>query len=142
MKKNGFLIGGLIFIALFLVVYLFTSIKLTGNQIISVEEVNNNQIKIENFNYFPYEITIGVGETIEWINLDSAEHTVTSAEGEELNSALLAQGETYSHTFNELGEYEYYCVLHPFCVRQPTHILSVIYLYDIDYVYFVVLLSR
>lgn len=79
----------------------------------SITPPGDNEVNIQNFAYNPSNITISVGETIKWINLDSAEHTVTSNEGNELDSEFLAQNEVYEHTFNEAGVYEYHCIPHP-----------------------------
>jgi amicyanin len=81
---------------------------------IGTGNITGQIVLIEGFKYEPQDLTIPVGETVNWINKDSVGHTVTSDEGEELNSNLLAQDEIYEHTFNQAGEYPYYCVPHPF----------------------------
>lgn len=87
---------------------------------ISKELVNSEQtqgqkvVLIENFAYSPKELTVSVGETVVWKNKDSIRHNVFSDSGNELASDLLGQDETYSHTFNQTGEYAYHCTPHPF----------------------------
>lgn len=71
------------------------------------------EIQIEKFAYSPSTLTIKVGNTIKWTNLDSAPHTVTSSSGNELASSRLSQGQSYSHTFSQAGTYAYYCTYHP-----------------------------
>lgn len=72
-----------------------------------------NTIEIKNFAFNPSEIKIKQGETVEWVNKDAfAKHTVTSDSGDELNSGTLSNGQTYSHTFNEKGTFEYHCAIH------------------------------
>ena len=39
-------------------------------------------------------------------------HTVTAADGS-FDSGFLEEGDTWSYTFEEVGEYEYFCVPHP-----------------------------
>jgi plastocyanin len=114
--KKGFILGSLIFLLILTAIYLFFPIKFTGNQILSVENVTNSgyMIKIENFAYVPYQLTIKVGETITWKNFDTTKHTVTSTDDGPLNSALLGKTETYNYTFNKVGEYPYYCITHPY----------------------------
>ena len=68
--------------------------------------------------YAPAEVTIAVGETVTWSNDDTAAHTVTSgipSEGPDGNfdSSLFMAGTTFSHTFEETGEYDYFCMVHP-----------------------------
>jgi len=68
--------------------------------------------------YIPADVTISVGETVTWSNDDTAAHTVTSgmpADGPDGNfdSSLFMAGDTFSHTFEEAGEFDYYCMVHP-----------------------------
>lgn len=70
-------------------------------------------IEIKKFAFSPSEITIKVGDTVIWTNYDFIPHTVTSDFGEELNSDTFGKEETYSHTFNKAGTFNYYCAVHP-----------------------------
>ncbi len=68
--------------------------------------------------FLPGEVTIGVGESVTWHNDSFAAHTVTSGNPEDgpdglFDSSLLLGGNTFSHTFTEAGEYEYFCSIHP-----------------------------
>jgi plastocyanin len=58
------------------------------------------------------DITIGQGTTLKWTNKDSVDHTVTSDTGIVLDSELLSKGDSFSHTFNDLGTFEYHCSVH------------------------------
>jgi plastocyanin len=69
------------------------------------------EIAIQNFAYSPATITITTGSTVEWTNKDSASHTVTAVDGS-WGSDNLAQDDTYSHTFDQAGTYEYKCSFH------------------------------
>lgn len=77
-------------------------------------QTENKIIEIKNFAYFPEEISISVGETLVWINRDSAKHTVTSDSGNELDSELLGKNSEYSHTFTKAGTFDYHCTPHPY----------------------------
>jgi plastocyanin len=84
----------------------------------------------------PVEITVSVGDTVVWANTSSRGHTVTAydsgipddadffasggydstaaardAFGSELGG-LIDSGDTWSHTFEVAGEYEYLCIPH------------------------------
>ncbi len=55
-----------------------------------------------------------------WTNMDFIiPHTATSGNpgdedlGSVFRSARLSQGETFMHTFNEAGEFIYFCEVHP-----------------------------
>jgi len=68
--------------------------------------------------FIPAEVSIGVGETVTWSNDDSAAHTVTSgiaSEGPDgiFDSSLFMAGTTFEHTFDEAGQYDYFCMVHP-----------------------------
>jgi len=71
-------------------------------------------INIQNFAYSNTALTIKQRDIITWTNKDSARHTVTSDSGSELDSELLDKEESYSHTFNTAGTYNYHCTPHPY----------------------------
>ena len=59
------------------------------------------------------DVTISVGETIRWENQDNATHTVTPDGHSEWSSVQLdATGESFEHTFDKPGTYNYYCNPH------------------------------
>ena len=71
--------------------------------------------------YIPASVTINAGDTVEWINSDTAAHTVTGgspAEGPSgvFDSSLVLGGAVYSFTFEEAGSYDYFCMVHPWMV--------------------------
>jgi plastocyanin len=72
---------------------------------------NEVQINISGFKYDPASITIKVGTTVTWTNNDTASHTVTADDGS-WTSDNLANGATYSHTFDKAGTYPYHCNFH------------------------------
>ena len=67
--------------------------------------------------YIPYAVSISVGETVTWSNDDTAAHTVTSgapgAPDGVFDSSLFMADTEFSHTFDEAGEYDYFCLVHP-----------------------------
>ena len=63
--------------------------------------------------YNPNPIEIKVGDTVTWINDDSSAHTVTSSNDSTFDSDIMRRGETFSFTFDNVGEYPYFCTLHP-----------------------------
>lgn len=67
-------------------------------------------VENEDFAFYPKEVVIARGGTVTWKQRDYEAHTVT---GSDFKSPSLSQGQTYSHTFNEVGTYEYRCTLHP-----------------------------
>jgi predicted secreted protein with PEFG-CTERM motif len=74
--------------------------------------------EVNNECYIPAEVTIDVGGEVTWTNDDSAAHTVTSGTIEGgpdgvFDSGLFLAGKTFSHKFEEAGEYPYFCLVHP-----------------------------
>lgn len=60
-------------------------------------------------------VTIEVGDTVEWIWMDSLPHTVSSDSdaAEEFDSGTITgMGETFSYTFTVVGENGYECEIH------------------------------
>jgi plastocyanin len=75
------------------------------------------EVTIENFAFDPGTLTIEVGDTVTWTNNDSAPHTAT-ADDDTFDSGSLAQGDTFSHTFEEAGTFPYVCTFHPNMVGE------------------------
>ncbi len=81
-----------------------------GTGVLGCEETNEC--------FIPYEVVIAVGGQVIWNNVDTAAHTVTSgnpvdgADGK-FDSSIFMSGSTFSNTFDEVGEYEYFCMVHP-----------------------------
>ena len=100
----------------------------------------NYEIKIpsgasdENFPYFWSQkdtgvttgiITVYPGDSVTWSNADTAFHTITSVsptgerypgpddEGGLFDSGFFTAGKSYTKQFDDLGDFCYYCTLHP-----------------------------
>jgi plastocyanin len=69
-------------------------------------------IRIQYFAFAPQNYTIQQGTTIRWTNLDTDSHTSTS-DTSVWDSGILAQGASFSYTFNTPGVYPYSCAIHP-----------------------------
>ena len=70
------------------------------------------QVVMKNFAFDPPTVTIKVGESVTWTNQDSVSHTVDADNGE-FTSNDLANGATFSFTFDKAGSYPYHCSIHP-----------------------------
>jgi plastocyanin len=58
-------------------------------------------------------LTVKVGTTVTWSNDDPGQiHTVTEVDGA-FDSGFIETGDSWSYTFDEIGEFEYYCLPHP-----------------------------
>ena len=88
-----------------------------GTSVVGCEE--------DNACYDPADIVINAGDTVEWVNIDTAAHTVTSgspADGPAgvFDSSLVMADGVYSFTFNDAGDYDYFCLVHPWMVGTVT----------------------
>jgi predicted secreted protein with PEFG-CTERM motif len=68
--------------------------------------------------YVPYEVTLNIGGEVTWTNYDTAAHSVTSGTldgGPDgiFDSSLVMASKSFSHKFEEAGEFPYFCVVHP-----------------------------
>jgi len=68
--------------------------------------------------FIPSPVTIDIGETVTWENNDTAAHTATggsAADGPSgvFDSSLIIAGSSFSHTFDSVGTYDYFCMVHP-----------------------------
>jgi plastocyanin len=69
--------------------------------------------------YSPNPAEIKAGETVTWTNDDSQIHTATSGtvgtedSGTVFDSSILSPKATFDFKFDQAGEYDYYCTLHP-----------------------------
>ncbi|MGO3236117.1 MAG: cupredoxin domain-containing protein [Canibacter sp.] len=61
--------------------------------------------------YEPETVTIQAGEAVEWTMAGSSEHDVVAEDGSFV-SELVMTG-TFTHVFDEPGEYPYDCSVHP-----------------------------
>lgn len=57
-------------------------------------------------------LTVDVGAEVTVVNEDATPHTWTSTSGD-FDSGSLGQGEEFSYTFDEAGQYEFTCSIHP-----------------------------
>ncbi|KUM03023.1 cupredoxin family copper-binding protein [Chromobacterium subtsugae] len=80
-------------------------------------------IDISKFAFNPKEITVAPGTRIIWTNRDDTPHTVSSRD-KIFASKALDTDDKYEYTFATPGDFNYYCVVHPYMtgavhVRKP-----------------------
>ena len=71
--------------------------------------------------FIPATVTINAGDTVSWVNDDTAAHTVTSGTptgGPDgvFDSSLMMVAASWEHTFDDSGTYDYFCMVHPWMV--------------------------
>ena len=75
----------------------------SGVSVVTVHAIDNR--------YEPAEVEIEVGQAVRWVFAGQMEHDVVAADGSFV-SELVTTGE-YVHIFDEAGEWEYDCSIHP-----------------------------
>lgn len=77
----------------------------------------------------PERLEVKAGSTVTWQQRDPGAHTVTSGTVEQggagvtpqpddlFDSGNLSTDESFEHTFDEPGTYQYFCSLHPATMR-------------------------
>jgi len=70
-------------------------------------------VDIRDFDYTPRDLTIDDGTTVTWTNYDSAPHTATDKD-DSWDTGRLDKNESASVTFDQPGQYDYYCTYHPY----------------------------
>jgi plastocyanin len=69
-------------------------------------------VYIKAFMFTPVTLTVPVGTTVTWQNLDEEPHTIRSVD-EQVKTGALDQNERYSFRFDQPGTYKYVCSIHP-----------------------------
>ena len=70
------------------------------------------EVTIDNFTFTPATVTIEPGTTVHWLNRDDIPHMVV-AKSLAFRSRALDTDDGFSQQFNEVGEIDYFCSLHP-----------------------------
>lgn len=79
----------------------------------ALAEAKTHYVAIRKFEFEPAEITVVVGDIVEWTNEDIAPHTATEFEDTDWDTGELSKGQAGAVTFSTPGESEYFCVFHP-----------------------------
>jgi plastocyanin len=93
-----------------------------SGKIVNADIVLNALTKTDDA-YSPNPIEIEVGDTVIWTNKDRTLHTISAGTADEPTHIFgdtetgdpkyIAPKQTYQYTFDEEGEFPYYCTLHP-----------------------------
>ena len=102
----------------FLIVFLILAVLIsgcTGQKTVTKTDTMTekpNSVVIKGFAFDPATLTVTKGTSVTWMNMDSAPHDVV-ATGNAFSSETLKNGQSYEHTFDETGTFEYKCGIHP-----------------------------
>jgi plastocyanin len=70
-------------------------------------------VSASDFQFTPAQITINVGDTVQWAN-EGGLHSVVADDGSFTSGPASTSAWTYDFTFNTPGTFQYYCVIHGF----------------------------
>ena len=76
-------------------------------------EANAVAIGMKGLQFDPKEVTVKVGTTVTWTNLEDIPHNVVAEKGAEFESDTFGKDGTYEFEAAEAGTVEYVCTLHP-----------------------------
>jgi amicyanin len=71
------------------------------------------KVEIKDMKYEPATLTVTVGTTVTWVNVDDMPHTVTDR-NRVFRSAGLDTNDSFSYTFTTPGAFDYFCTIHPY----------------------------
>ena len=77
------------------------------------------EVIIQGSTFIPDTQNIPAGALVLWYNDDSVDHTVTARDNS-FDSGRISPNETFEYTFEQTGEVEYYCKIHPSMVGKIT----------------------
>jgi plastocyanin len=73
-------------------------------------------VSIVNYTYIADTAVVTQGDSVVWTNNGTSPHTTTSGAGgipdSIWNSGTLSPGQSYGRTFNQAGDFPYYCAIH------------------------------
>lgn len=67
-------------------------------------------VNIRGSAFDPAVLKVKQGTTITWINNDSVPHQIKASP---FSSDSLKKGQSFSYTFNNVGNFDYFCSIHP-----------------------------
>lgn len=79
---------------------------------LAIVQAGPQSVTIVNFAYTPVDVTVQVGESVEWTNADSSAHTATSTTGA-WDTGTITKQQSKSIVFSTPGTFTYTCTFHP-----------------------------
>lgn len=70
------------------------------------------EVKMEGMAFSPQTVTIKVGDTVNWTNMDQPPHNATAVD-KSWKTSTFGTGESGSVTFTTAGTFPYICTVHP-----------------------------
>jgi len=91
-----------------------SSVLFPGTSSKLVKSAASNTVTIQGFQFKPDTLTVKLGSTVTFTNQDATPHTVTPDQGATFTgTGRLNQSDSKQVTFNQVGEQNYFCEIHP-----------------------------
>lgn len=71
------------------------------------------EVSMEGIQFNPAEVTVKAGDTVTWVNNDTVGHDVTGDDFKSGDAGAMQNGDTFEHTFDAAGTFDYVCSVHP-----------------------------
>ena len=85
---------------------------LCAGGMLRAQTAESTRITVKNFMFSPIPLTVHVGTTVTWTNLDDEPHTAVSDTGA-FRSGAMDTNESFSFKFDKPGAYHFTCSIHP-----------------------------
>ncbi len=79
---------------------------------IPAQAATDHAIAIKGMKFDPAELSVAVGDTVTFTNMDRAPHTGSAKDGS-FETGKLAKDQSASVTIAAAGEFAYFCKIHP-----------------------------
>lgn len=89
----------------------FVALPLTGTIARADGHATAHTVVIKDFAFSPADLQIKAGDTVTWVNEDSARHSATDLKGA-FDTGLLSRGQKATMAFGGAGKFEYRCTPH------------------------------
>ena len=92
--------------------------SLPNQVIVSIQESGFSGCEENNSCVVPFEVRVAVGGEVIWNNDSPVSHflssgTPSSGPSGEFDSGIIASGNSFAHTFNQAGTFQYFDLVHP-----------------------------
>jgi plastocyanin len=71
------------------------------------------EVSMESITFKPEQVTVKTGDTVTWVNNDTVGHDVTGDDFKSGPPGAMENGDTFEHTFDAAGTFDYVCTVHP-----------------------------
>jgi len=85
----------------------------TKEQPAPAAEGGSAEVSMKDIKFNPSEVKVKVGDTVTWTNDDGVGHDVTGDSFKSGEPGALQSGDTFEHTFDKAGTFDYVCTVHP-----------------------------